>query len=207
MKREIPGIFQLFLLIIFVCFCFVLIIVSIRNKKEINFNNKKIEFLESKLEYSRYQAFEMNTMFEGFYIGSFTKYITSGGELVEIGDILDEFPVICLYFSDNSCSSCIDELIDYINESDFLSYFKFIPFTPSSSSRLNEQLASQIKMEVFFLSSDRMDQLFGIVSENPIVFTLNSELEMHHVFKFMTSDKKNIDEYFSGLLDRYHHPD
>ncbi|HCC70474.1 MAG TPA: hypothetical protein DEQ09_04895, partial [Bacteroidales bacterium] len=118
MKREIPGIFQLFLLIIFVCFCFVLIIVSIRNKKEINFNNKKIEFLESKLEYSRYQAFEMNTMFEGFYIGSFTKYITSGGELVEIGDILDEFPVICLYFSDNSCSSCIDELIDYINSSD-----------------------------------------------------------------------------------------
>ncbi|MDZ7739611.1 MAG: hypothetical protein U5K32_11230 [Bacteroidales bacterium] len=207
MKRKIPGIIQVLLLIIIVCVCFVLIVVSIRNKKEINFKDKKIEFLESELEYSRHQAFEMNTMFEGFYFGSFAKYITSGGEVVEIGDIVDKFPVICLYFSDNSCSSCIDELIDYINESDFLSYFKFIVFTPLSSSRLSEQLASQIKKEVNFLSSDRMDELFGIISENPIVFTLNSELEMHHVFKFMTSDKKNIDEYFSGLLDRYHHPE
>jgi len=207
MKRKIPGIIQLLLLIIIFCVCSVLIVVSIRNKKEINFKNKKIEFLESELVYSRHQAFEMNTMFEGFCVGSFTKYITSGGEVVEIGDIVDKFPVICLYFSDNSCSSCIDELIDYINESDFLSCFRFIVFTPLSSARLDEQLASYIKKEVIFLSSDRMDELLGLISENPIVFALNEEMEIHHVIKFLTSDKNNIYEYFSGLLDRYYQSD
>ena len=118
MKRETLDIFQLFQIIIIVCLCFVLIVVSILNKREINFKNKKIEFMESESEYSRHQTIEMNTMFEGFYIGSFTKYITSNEKIVEIEDIADQFPVFCLYFSDNSCNSCIDELIDYINSSD-----------------------------------------------------------------------------------------
>ena len=203
MKRKTPEIIQLSLFVILVCVCFVFIVISIHNKKEINFKNKKIEFMESESEYSRLQTIEMNTMFEGFFISSSTKCITSKGEIVEIGDIVDRFPVFCLYFSDNSCNSCIDELIDYLNSSDILKYSQFIVFTPFSSTRLVDNLKYRIEKKVLLLSSELFDELFGIISENPIVFTINKNLEMLHVFKFMSNDNSNIAEYYSDLMDRY----
>jgi len=120
-----------------------------------------------------------------------------------LSELVSNQQLVVVYISINSCTTCVNELFNYLSKASLSSYLdRVVVFACTQDSRMAYSFIKKFELKVPVFQLGQKSALFEKGLDGPFVFLLDRSLKLNYVIETSQQPDHILEKYFSALPSR-----